>query len=161
MLEMFATGGKKCACGGKGRVKISPKNNAIWSICYCVVAKDLMLSKMNKITDALAMYKYVFTDEAELQSGIATALGQSDIDYEKEARLSDCDRLDFLVEKNIALEVKVDGSASALTRQVHRYAQHESIEGIIVVTNLNRLTDLPETLNKKPIAIYHLKLNSL
>ena len=66
-------------------------------------------------------------------------------------------RLDFFLD-GLAIEVKIDGSLSALTRQVHRYAQHSAVTGIIVVTSLPRLKHLPDAINGKPVrfvVVYH------
>jgi len=102
-------------------------------------------------------YTYVFSSEVELQDGIEEVLKAAGIAYKREVILSKEDRIDFFVEEGgIGMEVKTKGSISALTRQVHRYVQFESIQGILIVTPLGRLTSLPGAINGKPVIVSHL-----
>ncbi len=68
-------------------------------------------------------------------------------------------RLDFIVTTAarsaagpfVALEVKINGSIAALTRQIDRYLSHEQVGGVVVVTTRMALMRLPSSLRMKPI----------
>jgi hypothetical protein len=100
---------------------------------------------------AIIKHEFRFSDEADLQEGIIRVLTEHSIPFRREVTLSRRDRVDFMLDEGIALEVKVDGSISALTRQLFRYAEYPKISAIIVVAGKLRLTDLPGEINGKPI----------
>ena len=62
--------------------------------------------------------------ELALQDAIALAFTAAGIAFEREVHLSAEDRVDFMVEGNVGVEVKIAGGLSEVTRQLHRYAQH-------------------------------------
>ena len=103
------------------------------------------------VLEAIRAHAYAFADEAELQDGLAAVLAP--LGAARELRCGPADRIDFLLPGGIGIEVKIDGSLSALTRQVHRYAQRDEIAALIVVTNRHRLAQLPETMNGKPVRV--------
>ena len=96
-----------------------------------------------------------FSNEAELHEGIAEVLVSKQIPFEREVIITSHDRLDFLV-GDIAIEVKVDGSAAEVLRQLHRYAQHERIGALILVTSRSRHQMLTKVLNGKPLECVYL-----
>jgi hypothetical protein len=103
------------------------------------------------IAQALRAATFTFTSEAELQDGIALALQSAQIVFTREVRLTPRNRIDFFVAGGTGIEVKVDGSLSALVRQLHRYAELENVRELVVVTSLIRLSRLPPDLCGKPI----------
>lgn len=109
----------------------------------------------------LPAYRYFFNDEHQLQDGIEKVLHQLsdryDFYFEREYYLSAQDRPDFfLPDEGIAIEVKIQGSTSAVIRQLTRYAQHNSIKSIILVTSRMR-HQVPSELNGKPIHTINLR----
>lgn len=112
---------------------------------------------IDRITALLSKYRFNFTNEKELQAGMAIAFRKLEEPFEAEYRLSDQDIVDFYwPNKKVGLEAKIDHSLSDLIRQVHRYCQHESILGILVVTSKARLANLPEEMSNKPIRCHSL-----
>lgn len=105
-----------------------------------------------EILSVLRAYRYRFTSEAGLQAGIAAALAAAEIPFEREVSLSASDRIDFLV-GGCGIEVKVDGATAAVLRQLHRYAQHERIRSLVLVTSRSRHRQMPEALNGKPVGV--------
>ncbi len=76
----------------------------------------------------------VAASELELQALIAAALTTDGFHYEREHRLSG-GAIDFyLPASRLGIEVKVDGSPSAVTQQLFRYAEDDSIEALLLVT---------------------------
>lgn len=108
------------------------------------------------IIDLLARHRFRFGTEAELQEGIGQVLEAAGIFHVREVRLGSGDRIDFMIDSRIGLEVKVDGGISALTRQLHRYAQVDAVEELLVVTSRARHANLPTVLSGTPIRVYTL-----
>src|SRR3954447_21299229 len=95
-----------------------------------------MTAELERIVATIAAHAFTFTDEGELQVGLGTVLAP--LGALREVRCGPTDRIDFLLPGGIGVEVKIDGSLSALTRQVHRYAQRKEIGALIIVTNRHR-----------------------
>lgn len=102
----------------------------------------------SEIGALLRGYRFDCSTEQALQDGISDALRA--VPHEREKRLGPKDRPDFVV-GSVAVEVKIGGGLSPLIRQVHRYAQHDCVSEILVVTSRLRLTNLPEFINGKRV----------
>ena len=78
--------------------------------------------------------------------------------FEREFRLTDRDRPDFVVGlvPLVAVEVKVKGSLADLTRQLFRYAEHDEVSGILVVTTRSTHRELPTTILGRPVAVCYI-----
>lgn len=113
----------------------------------------------SQIAKLLHEHRFNFTKEAELQQAINRVFVLNRIVYSREVRLTDKDRIDFLV-GNVGVEVKVDGSLSDVTRQLHRYVQSAEIESMLLVTTRLRHLDCPRFLNRKEIEVYYVSLRS-
>ena len=96
----------------------------------------------------------MFRAELELQDGIEQVLTAEGIEFEREVSLAKGDKVDFLIEGSIGLEVKVAGGLSGVTRQLHRYAQSDRIASLLLVTTrLAFHTNLPGELHGKPLEV--------
>lgn len=94
------------------------------------------------------------TNEAELQDALENVFTRAELRFEREKRLTQRDRVDFYFPVlRIGLEVKVQGSLAAVTRQLHRYAQSPDVDGLVLVTNLHRLDKLPLEMNGKRVRV--------
>ena len=100
----------------------------------------------------LAAYRIDCTDELTLQDGIARILTEHAVPFEREARLGARDRVDFLV-GDVAIECKIGGSVTELIRQLTRYAWHESVSELLVVTSRLRHNKTPALLNEKRVVV--------
>lgn len=105
------------------------------------------------IVQLIQGHRYQFCDERELQEGLAAVLGPVMPGLTREHVASPHDRLDFLLPGGVGIEVKVDGSLAAVTRQLHRYAQRDEITALLVVTSRRRHARLPDVLNGKPVRV--------
>ncbi len=112
-----------------------------------------MPATLNGLVTWLASYRYSFTSERELQDGLARALDEGGFGHEREHRLAPGDIVDFLVAPGIGLECKTEGSLSLVTRQLHRYSQHEAIGALLLVTSKSRHDNLPSEMNGKPVRV--------
>ena len=98
--------------------------------------------------------------ELVLQDLIAEVLARAEIAFEREVRLSAHDRIDFVC-GSIGVEAKVDGSLTAITRQLHRYAQSDRLAHLMLVTTRMRHLTVPRSFNGKRVEVVHLIGGSL
>ena len=95
------------------------------------------------------------TDEYDLHALTAAALQDAGIEFEHEARLAPRCRIDFLAE-GIGIELKRGRpEASAVLRQLTRYAQSERVEALVLVTE--RGCPMPVTVASKRLAVVSLQ----
>lgn len=84
----------------------------------------------------LARYRFDTSSESLLQEGIAQVL-EMRVPFEREVRLAAGDRIDFMVGA-VGVECKIDGSTSSVLRQLSRYAEHERVAELLLVTSRRR-----------------------
>ena len=108
-------------------------------------------SRLDAVAAVLSRYRFRFTDEDDLQKGIAAALQANGLAFHREESLSARDRPDFLLDGGLAIEVKIKGSLSELLRQAARYLEHEEIRAVLVVGSPGWLNRIPETMQGKPL----------
>jgi hypothetical protein len=87
--------------------------------------------------------------EAELQIAIERTLTDAAVTYERELRLGPADRIDFLCCDGVGIEAKVRYPKRAIYRQLERYARHDRITALILVTAT--AIGLPAALGGKPL----------
>lgn len=102
------------------------------------------------LRDYLGNFRYQLDSEEAIQLGIAAALQEGGLPFEREPRLSSTERPDFLVD-GVAIEVKRHGPLNALLRQLSRYAELDSVRELLVVTARLQSTDVPAELHGKPL----------
>ena len=108
--------------------------------------------RLEEIANLLRSHSFCFSNEAELQSGLAVALAA--FEFRREVGLSSRDRIDFLI-SDIGLEVKVEGSLAAVTRQLHRYSEFPEVGALILVTTrMRHAIGLPVAMCGKPLRIH-------
>jgi hypothetical protein len=105
-----------------------------------------------ELKELLAAYRIDCTDELTLQNGIARILTGHAIPFERELRLGARDRVDFMV-GGVALECKIGGSVTALIRQLTRYAEHDGVSELLVVTSRLRHNKTPVWLSEKRVTV--------
>lgn len=97
-------------------------------------------------------------DEYSLQGLIAQKLTQAGISYSKEYRLGPRNRIDFLVEGGIGIEVKKGKPhGRQVIGQLERYTKSPKIIAVVLVVERN--LDIPKEINCKPC--YSFGLNKL
>lgn len=95
-------------------------------------------------------------NEAELQAALADLMAVHNV--EREYRLNEKDRIDFLVkhrEGNVGVEVKVGGSLTNVLRQLARYADCDAITSLVLVTTRSKHKAVPPTLRGKPLSVVY------
>lgn len=109
-----------------------------------------------QVATALESERLPSGTESRLQVAIADRLTAIGASFEREHRLSEKDRVDFFLDGGIALEVKTQGSLNDVTRQLARYAEHESVTEILLVTSRLQLAAVPAELGGKPVRVARL-----
>ncbi len=102
--------------------------------------------------DTLRLNRFRFVDEQQLHEAIAAALAADGVAFEREVRLGDRDRIDFIAD-TLGIEVKVDGSAAVVERQLARYAEHDRITALALVTSCARHGAVAREINGKPVHV--------
>ena len=89
---------------------------------------------MEDVVAALRGKRYSYRNEVDLHEGLAAALDEAGIWYEREVKVAG-GRIDFIVPAiGLGIEVKIKGSAEALRRQIVGYAAEERLRSFLVVT---------------------------
>ena len=110
------------------------------------------MTTVETLLSVLGSYRFNAVNEDQLQLGVASALQGAGIPFEREVRLNAADRIDFLVGE-FGLECKIEGSLSSIIRQLHRYAQHDRVKSLVLLTTRCTHQRAPEELNGKPVRV--------
>jgi hypothetical protein len=106
----------------------------------------------SKIIAAVESHSFDTSTEKYLQEGLAVLFKNLGIPFAREVQLTKTDRIDFLI-GNLGVEAKIKGRKTAVLRQLHRYAQHESIHELLLITSRLQLANVPKQLNGKAVHI--------
>jgi hypothetical protein len=129
------------------------KVKTLWGI---MVFMSIILLSSPSICQLIHAAKFHFANEYDLQAGIAQLLTEQGVQFQREVSVAKTERLDFLTAEGIAIEVKVDGALSSVTRQLFRYAAKPEIRELILVTTRTKHRTLPQNIQGKPLYIVHL-----
>ncbi len=110
-------------------------------------------ASVTDVLRCLTAYRFDTSSELRFQDGIARALSDAAIRFRREVALAPKDRIDFLI-GTVGLEVKVDGAEMDVLRQLMRYAQSDQVRALILVTNRSKHSQMPDSLQGKPLAVY-------
>lgn len=107
------------------------------------------------IIQLIQSYRYSFSQEDGLQSGVAEVLTTAGIQFIREYKIGAAGRIDFyLPTLRCGIEVKAansGGGPSKVTKQLLAYADHPEIDSLIAVSTRSSLRSLPDTLRNKPL----------
>lgn len=88
-----------------------------------------------QIAALISRTTFRYRNELQLHDGIVLLLESHGVTgLKREVRLSPADRIDFLA-GSLGIEVKVDGPHRQVWRQMHRYATHDSISELLLITS--------------------------
>jgi DNA-binding MurR/RpiR family transcriptional regulator len=118
------------------------------------------VERLIELRNCLAGFRFNYANEADLQRGIEQVLVKKGFIVKREVHLLSeqgnlIGRLDFLIDGDVVIETKVDGSAAELMRQIARYAQSSTVKAILVVSDRASHV-LPEAFNNKPVMVLSL-----
>ena len=106
-------------------------------------------SDIEQLVLHLRRQRYRVGQEACLQADIETYLTAAGRAFEREARLGPKDRIDFLLADGIGIEAKTRCAPRSIFRQLDRYAGHDSISAIILISGT--AMGLPPAAQGKPL----------
>lgn len=115
------------------------------------------LLRAEQIATFLKACRFRFSNEAQLQEAIEQALNARGFLARREVVLAPGDRVDFVTDGDIALEVKVKGAFTSVAEQLQRYAASPSIACVLLVTTRRQLLGMPDTFHGKPVRCVLLK----
>ncbi|PZO72649.1 MAG: hypothetical protein DI629_20670 [Mesorhizobium amorphae] len=92
---------------------------------------DLSLGRAHA---ALKAFRIPVTTEAEAQRGVEAALARGGIGFEPQVILGPGERPDALTDDGVAIEIKVKGTRPAIMRQLTRYAAHDRVRALLLVS---------------------------
>lgn len=118
---------------------------------------DPQLIRMQAIAATLGMFRFRFSSEAQLQIAIEQALHARGILARREVVLAPGDRVDFVADGDIAVEVKIKGTFANVAEQLQRYAASPSIACVLLATTRRQLIAMPDTFCGKPVRCVLLK----
>lgn len=104
------------------------------------------------VAAVLTGHRFTFAGEEELQAVIAAVLQLAGLPVVREADLAGHGRIDLLVDQ-VGVEVKVDGSAAAVGRQLQRYARSPRVDELVLATTRARHRQLPPRLAGAPLVV--------
>lgn len=111
---------------------------------------------LEDILGALRRAKVRYATELGLHLDLAKALADAGIPSVSEHRLSGKDRVDVVVRTEaglVAVEVKVRGSVDEIDRQVARYAAHDEVAAVVIVSPLMRHSGVAREVCGKPVHV--------
>lgn len=114
----------------------------------------------DELVNLLFYSKFHFSNEKDLQQGIAELFQAQGVEYQAEVTLTAKDRIDFLV-GSVGIEIKIKSSTNTVTRQLLRYAQRPEIESLILVTTKQIHRLIPTKLVEKPVTVIWLLYSAL
>ncbi|MDR6953807.1 hypothetical protein J2X65_003170 [Ancylobacter sp. 3268] len=97
--------------------------------------------------------RFPLHDEKELQAAMAERFTSAGLEFRREVTLAPGDIVDFMI-GGTAVEVKIKGQRRAILRQCERYAAHECVSAVLLVTNV--AMGFPPALAGKPTAVFNL-----
>lgn len=106
---------------------------------------------LQQIADLIRSNRIDLTDEKRTQADIEVVFTAAGLPFEREKRLAKGEIVDFLAYGNIAVEVKIGGSRMEIFRQLRRYAEHEVVAGLVLVSNVPMT--LPPKIKDKPALV--------
>jgi hypothetical protein len=116
------------------------------------------MAALEQVRALVTRHRFRCAGEALLQEALNQVLTEAGIPFQREVRLGEAGRIDFLLtEARVGLEVKVDGGLSEVTRQLLRYAEREDVHALLLVTTRTRHDSLPAFMLGKPVRVAVLK----
>lgn len=103
--------------------------------------------------------RYRLGHETLLQEDVRALLARHGIPHQREHVLGPADRVDFLVDGRIALELKIKMPARHVYRQLERYATHDCVDSLVLMSAT--AISMPRSFNSKPVYLVPLGRNGL
>lgn len=93
-----------------------------------------VLAAREAVCAALSRYRFTGRNERAYQDAIESVLTDCGLEVEREVILTPQDRIDFMV-GGLGIEVKTDDTRARVIRQLGRYAGHERVQALLLVSS--------------------------
>lgn len=114
------------------------------------------MSVVDKVASELRSRRFLTTDEIELQEALVSVFDEVSLSHTREASLEGQDRIDFLLEEGVGIEVKIKGSLTDVTRQLARYAESPLVASLVLVTTRSNHRGVPPEIRGKTVHVVYL-----
>lgn len=112
------------------------------------------MSEAQTIITRLRTIRLPVGNELDMQDCVGLALLDLGVDCQREHSFGPADRVDFFTASGLAIELKIDGTRNAVLRQLMRYADHDSVKSLLLITACARHLGMPPTIRNKPLTTY-------
>lgn len=116
--------------------------------------KDQFRDRIVKINQLLHGWNFDLTREKDVQEQVMRIL-KDHFNIKRKHRLSEKSIVDFWIDEEIAVEMKVKGSKTAIFRQCQRYCEFEDVKCLLLLTA--RSMGFPPEIHGKPC--YYISLS--
>jgi hypothetical protein len=103
--------------------------------------------------------RYRLGCEALFQDDMAAMFTRERLPFTREHILGPADRVDFLVDGRVAVELKIRVSKRSVLRQMERYAAHDCVEELVLASVSPVF--MPAKMNEKPVYVVPMGLTGL
>lgn len=118
-----------------------------------------MAQEIESILKALGSLRPAYAREGILQQSVASCLEGAGIAFEREKKIAESCRPDFLCGE-IAIEVKVRGGSGSAFNQCMKYARVDCVSEVVLVT-ARPMSSPTRTLNGKPFHLVNIWRNGI
>jgi hypothetical protein len=105
------------------------------------------------VVASLSGWRFRGHNEAVLQGTVLESLEHAGLPFIREYRINPRDRIDFLV-GSVGVELKVQGRADDVRRQLERYAEAPEIRDLVLVTTRWQHRPLAGVVLGKPVVVH-------
>lgn len=114
---------------------------------------------MEQVLQALSKLRIgVAIEEQDIQLEIAQVFSEADIPYCREYKLGPGNRIDFLTQSGIGVEVKkAKPNRTRLVDQINRYAEYKKVKAVVIVVETSLRIPVTKTANGKPCTVLGLQ----
>lgn len=109
---------------------------------------------VGRVVDTLAAAALTYRHESDLQVVISDRLAAAGIEHVREARLGPGERIDLLTDDGVGVEVKVAGSWTTVARQLLRYARHDQVRALVLVSTQASHSRIPYELGGIAVVVH-------
>lgn len=108
---------------------------------------------VQQLFEILRNKRFNLTNEKQTQADIEKVFVENNVNFKREHYYDKKNIVDFKVE-NVAVEVKIKGTAMNIFRQCERYCSFDEVHFLILLTN--KSMGLPKEINGKPCYVFNL-----
>lgn len=114
------------------------------------------VSRLDEIEAVVRRASFRWSSESDIHRGLEQWLEQQQQDvpsFRSEVSLSKRDRVDVLLDDGTAIEIKIAGTKTEVLRQLHRYAEHVEVTGLLLLTTKMAHTSMPKDVLGKRLVV--------